>query len=1364
MNYNLYNKLYNTIHALILTLAVAIVSSAPVNAQLEAVQYYGINQGLSQGMVYDIYQTRDGFIWVATKDGLNQFDGYKFKSYNHNPFDVFSIADDIVTCIFEDSRGWLWIGTANKGLDILDRKNGRFYHLNFQFAHNLPGYNHNINRIIETSNGDLWIIQQGRGLARIRVPVSLKKTPTTEELKQLDVQQIAFADWASDNEVLLGIWEEHNGDLIVSSKNYFYRVVHNTTIAQSYIIPNAPEQNYFAEKSGNSYWFLGYKNQLIHLKNGVKTVYTSPFEWGITKNTLKKDKNGTIWFAFSNRLWRLDADKKIDFNKPDYSIDKDVNTVWVDNKHNLWVGTTGYGLRKISAQGQIFSTGASGKSIWKIWKSHQGRYLWAKYALIFEYFPESKTSTERTIFPEHEDLVQKGIHFEQDGSFWLFALEKAHKAKGSYLFFYGPDQQLQRTIDLNIGFYEYAFLYKDQQGFLWATGFGCTLARIHPVSGAVTYFHYNHLFGDAANAVMAICMTQDRNGTYWIGTQQGLVKATLDAQQQLQCILISANSQQPNGLNNNSIACLLPDPVQPDQILWIGTKGDGINKLHVHTGRMEHLSIRQGMPDKTIYAILPGNEDPSKSPVSLWCSTNKGLVRVIPKPNGTYEITNYTVTEGLQDNEFNTQAGRKAPDGELLFGGVNGFNHFFPEHLHPDTSVANVFVTNVAIDNRQVLPHGTSVLIQTNPEYLQTLDLRHDQLQLSFEFSILDYTSPQKNRYRYKMEGLDRDWVEAGNQRIAHYHHVPAGSYRFLVQGSNGNGQWADASPITITVHPPWWRSVWAYLTYILLFSYGLYQLYQMQIQKVKARQERAFAEREVEQIKAVEQMKTNFFNNMTHEFRTPLTLIIEPTRRIIQQTKEDNTRQHARLVEKSSHQLLQLVSQLLDLAKLEAGHIRLDLRQQDFMATLDAVYQAFAPMCEEKGIQLTFEATPQHLICAYDAERVSLIINNLLSNAVKFTPTAGSIHLSCHAVVMPDTQQFLRVQCADTGAGIPASELEHIFGRYYQGHTPQEHPLKGTGIGLALCRELAELMGGSVSVQSEEGQGSIFTFQLPIQQTEGAPEVTSNPKVIATVPALPATTDLDHPLVLVIEDHTDMRQFITECLQLHWRVITAPNGLEGIEVARQQIPDMVISDVMMPHKSGFEVCEALKLDPITAHIPIILLTAKVSTTARIKGLRAGADEYLPKPFSTEELLARMDNILQNRERLRQLWSNTARTSENTDTTTKPVISPLDQAFMERFTELVETYLTAEDIGVEEYAQKLFISRVQLHRKLKAITGLNVTDFVRNYRLDKALQMLRKREGLVYEVAYLVGFSSEKYFARAFKERFGMTPSQAANS
>ena len=1323
-----------------------------------------IEHGLSQGMIFDVIQTRDGFLWAATKDGLNRYDGYNFQIFRNSPFNSFSLADNETFHLFEDSRGWLWIGLGNKGLDLYDPKTGRFYHFPFQFEGS--GGSAYIRQILEDRDGSIWAVHNEGGLVHIDIPAEWKnQLPDQSNLsKATKLTRIPVETHTEVQTYLIWLQLEPDGNPTFFTTAGQYKLDRNSGKISP--VTNALLPGYMGSMAirddNKDMWIAGNRNDLFHIENNRSTLFDWPAPWLWYHYFLQYDEQKRLWLSHGGKLWQLNGEQPFDFSRPDWEVDRNVSCLEFDRNGHIWLGTFGYGLRRINPGRKLFHSELPGLSTWRVWRSPTGEGYWRDISAIYRFTPGGLTQTAERAFPELGSERNMDILFEPDGSFWLLGAPEKDNSKG-IIRKYGPDRKLQQTFPFAMTMHDYIQLIRSRDGNMWITAGTGQLIRFHPESGQVEYFNYAHLFGDKAVNAQALALTEDGNGVTWIGTKLGLVKTTWNGNVP-DFHLIQVDPNNPRGLSSNVVSCLLPDPNEPTRWLWIGTKGGGINRLDLQTGLCEHLTMANGMPDQVIYGILPGNEKTPGRPVSLWCSTNRGLVRLVPRATSplSADIMTYTATKGLQDNEFNTQSYFKTVQGELIFGGVNGLNRFFPETLRPDTTSMPVYLVGLEI-NHCSAQFGQPESPLTAPlENLRELSLPYSENNISFEFAALDFTDPQQNRYRYMLEGLDADWVNTGNSRFAHFTHLAPGRYTFRVQGSNGQGEWQEmAHPVLVIIHPPWYRSNLAYLLYAVLLVWAGWRLYRFQIRRVQEREQLAFEQRETERVKALEQMKTDFFSNITHEFRTPLTLILEPARRILAETEDPRIRNNARHVETNSRRLLGLVNQLLDMAKLENGSMGLDLRLGDLAEHIQSIFLAFEPLAEQRGIDFSIQLPHDMSATFFDPGKVELVLGNLISNALKFTPTGGKVTVICRDVSTPELAA-VEISVTDTGIGIPQGEMDKVFDRFYQVDSSQTRQGEGTGIGLALSKELAELMGGRIGVHSEPGRGTTFTFRMPLHTGKaGAYETTVNTLVdAAAISVVQATVRNaeERPTALLIEDNAELRAFIKTCISNNWQVTEAVDGAEGVEKALELVPDIVISDIMMPRKDGYAVCDDLKNNELTSHIPIILLTAKSTVNARIKGWKTGADDYLSKPFNSEELLARMENLLESRRRLRARYSQFVQDGEEHEQS--DYLSARDREFLNRFIETVEQHLSDETISVEELAHKMFVSRVQLHRKLKALTDQNVTDFLRSYRLDRAMTMLRNREGLVYEVAYKVGFGNEKYFSRAFKEKFGVSPSQ----
>jgi signal transduction histidine kinase/DNA-binding response OmpR family regulator len=1338
-----------------------------LSAQKYVYEPIGITEGMSQGMAFDMCQTRDGFLWIATKDGLNRYDGYNFKVFNHNPFTNYTITEDYCTSLLEDQRGLLWIGLASQGINVYDARTGRFHHIYLKFDH-IVAHDYNLFRLYESSDGSIWVLQRGNGLAQIKLPDTwsnyLPNYPELSNQVSVVYYDLNAIEVPKDN--IVNIWEYPRGTMVVCSKTQRLHIDMNTHAVQPAFNPFAGEVVWQIEYDGDNEWALIGEKYVKRARQG-KLISATPWlaNWEQDLSCLVKDKaSNQLWVSFQSYIWQVSEHNLAPLPTPTYAMDRTVTKVLTDRSKNIWIGTNGYGIRKISPLRQFFNATEGGNSVWRVWCSPKGAYFWGRLAVISKYDPLTGVLSKSSAFPEAAHLWQRDLIFEADGSCWLLAFVQNKDGKGGWLYHYDPAGRLTEKFFIDLDEYVYSQLYFDSSGTLWITGTQGKLLAFNRLTGQITPFSYGYLFGENAISVYPTDMVEVEKGKFWLATQLGLIRAEFDGHQ-FKFNLFQVENNQQNGLNCNSISCLLPDPFNPKEVLWIGTKGGGINRLDTRNGQITHISVDEGLPDRIVYGMLPGNEPTKNGRVSLWCSTNRGLAQVlIGTQSAPFNILTYTVADGLQDNEFNTLAFTKSQKGELLFGGVNGINRFTPDSLQVDSTGFEVKIVGMRANLSPVdLPTNKQGQPQA-VEFLRQIRLDYGQNDFMFEFAALDFTDPAKTRYRYRMAGLGHNWVDIGHNHTVQFNRLPPGTYTFQVQANNGNGIWRESVPVTVFILPPWYKSPLAWVVYGLLLILALWGFQQAQLQRLRVNDQLAAEQREKVRIAAMERMKTNFFNNITHEFRTPLTLIIEPIKRLLAKPLPPELAQQAVLIEHNSQQLLGLVNQLLDLAKLEGGQMQLDYRMGDLNDLLQSTYRRFIPLAEQQNIDWSLQVEAEIAPFVFDAAKVEIILNNLLSNAFKFVPPSGSVELICRRID-PAPGSPIQLMVTDTGMGIPLDEQHRVFDRFFQSAQIGSMSGKGTGIGLALSLELAELMGGKLWLSESSEKGTCFILSLPVntslsnqQPLAGIAEPDLSTLISLPMPTPDQLPPEDLPVLLIVEDNADLRTYLKSVLIEKWHILEAANGLDGVLLAREHLPEMVISDVMMPGKNGFELCEALKSDELTAHIPVILLTAKSDQPTKLSGLALGADDYLSKPFDTPELLLRVQNMLEMRRKLRALWQVPGLTHVAPEQ--QPELSALNRAFMDRLMQVIEQQHTDPDLSVERLAQLMFMSRVQLFRKVKALTGQTVSDLIRDYRLDKAKTMLERGEGRVYEIAERVGFGNEKYFSTAFKARFGITPSQ----
>ena len=1356
------HKYLNKVSFIFIFCWLLLLASHAQNVQLEVLNSA---QGLSQGMIYDILQDRNGFIWFGTRGGLNRYDGYTFKVLKNDPFDPFSISDNTVQALLEDKTGRIWIGTENNGLDVYEPRSGKFFHLKA----GPRGLSHGrVAALTEAPDGTIWVATRN-GLTSVKIPNFWPKDSAS--LRGIARVEQFFWEAPAQNAPEANVYESvicaDDGTLWVGSLRRAYRF--NTKTRKKIILPtlephrfpSPTETNYFAKGPDGAVW-LGQGNRVIRFRGEKMDIFPFPETANQYTTYLAFDQQGNLYIGRRKQVFRFarhDLEKNTPVQPQIFCAFTEVGVmgstkIHCDRNGLIWIGTNGYGVRKYNLVNQFFQHFLPGISTRRLCPDRNGRlWIWDNHSNI-RLVDEPQNQLAEPFIPD-KSLFHHDLLHARDGSFWFLGEKRTAPSEGGVLIRKnektGATQQFRTPILIGM----FSQLMEDQHGDIWVYGRESQLTRLDLSSNKFSSYDFSQYTGakEIGHALM-----EDANGHYWIGTPHGLLRGILNKANKMDFTLFKNDPTNREGLNNNFILSVHDDPRNPKQYLWVGTKGGGLNLLDKKTGNCQHFTMKNGLPDDVVYGIL------SDSRGHLWLSTNSGLSKFTPE-NKHFE--NYSVADGLQDNEFNTISFAKGFDDRLFFGGVNGITAFVPEKIAPNAQPPKVFITGLKVNNKQIAA-GEEILSK-NIEYTQSLSLKYTQNHITLDFAAMDFASASKNQFRYRLKGADKNWIESTTAHTANYSNLLPGKYLFEVSSGGAHGVW-PAEPVaqlSIYIRPPWWRTTFAYLCYGLALLVGLWQLNRWQKQRIRLQQQRLFEQKEIERIRELEQLKTNFFANITHELRTPITLIIEPLRQILSNPKAENWLSKIQIAERSGSKLLYLVTQLLDLAKIEGGAMHPEFQWGSIDDTLQAVADSFADQARRKGI--TFYSGPVQQVLGmgyFDADKLGKIAANLLSNALKFTPEEGTVSLTW-SQELEGHKQFLVMEVRDTGPGIAPESIAHIFDRFYTIYSVVDGQA-GTGIGLALCKELAEIMQGQITVESKLGQGALFRLKIPLELASSYHQLPPPEPLVAveqTLPIFEAETNPNAQIsVLVVEDNAELRAFLTQTLAQKYLVSNAENGEIAFAMAQEQVPDVVVTDLMMPQVDGMELLQLLKNNLTTSHIPVLMLTARTALETRLESIKFGADAYLQKPFNTLELMAWVDNLLENRRLLQQRITKEKKQKFATlaDHSTEAVatLSALDQDFLARLQQALTLELENEDLNVEDLARLMFISRSQLHRKLNALTGLSSSEFIRNFRLDQAMLMLKTERGKISDVATRVGFRNVKYFSTAFKEYFGVSPSE----
>ncbi|MEM8523330.1 MAG: two-component regulator propeller domain-containing protein [Bacteroidota bacterium] len=1359
-----------------------------------------VEDGLSEAVINCIFQDSKGFMWFGTNDGLNRYDGYNFTIFKPSPDEGNAINSNLIYAITEDQNGHIWIGTTGAGLNKFDPLSEQFSsyrhktddpnslssdHIAFLYTDtkgriwigNLEGLNllvpskaenekpviHRIRlpqnpvggisrvySIIEDKSGNIWIGNQ-RGLYH---------STARGQVEEFDFKKVIFNPKNKD-QLVSSITIDDNGMLVVGNNTgLFQQTNHGNTIAFQRVsrIPNQQttvKDNLGRIWTGTYTGLFCFESSDRHTPLQLKSSFIS--ETGktssLSKNVIKslyKDKTGVIWVGTNGGgVNKFNPERKAFYHYGDnFKVNgntyKEVRAIEEDSKGNLWVGTEGGGL-----------------------------FL--------------HRSTADNDYDEFERVNIKGTR--------IFALEEVLQNDKKYLFIGSEDRPFLQRIELEqkaiisdkifpISHSIFSLL-QDQRGVIWIGTYGGGLYRWIPESnGSYEETALEKLGGISGNIIRKVF--EDSKGHIWVGTADGLTliptEQTLETKPKIRLFKHINNDQ--TSLSHNYISEIYEDATGQ---VWIGTYGGGLNKVMDGYGQatlqFKRFMENDGLPNNSIKSIEEDIEG------NLWIATNRGLSKFDPSIE---KFENYTVNDGLQASEFLELASTKKDDGELLFGGVNGFNSFYPNNIKGSTIAPEVVFTKLWVNNTEVHPEEEldgQVILQQSINTTDDFVLKYKQNDFSVEFAALHYAASEENQYAYKLEGYHEAWINTTtNKRAATFTSLPHGNYTLLVKASNSDGVWTEKpAQLRIKINPPLWMTWYAYVFYIALFGLALWLFRRYTVISVHEKHQLTLHHMERDKLEELNQMKLRFFTNISHELRTPLTLIIAPLEHILEKGRTispDRMQQQYHYMYKNAKYLLRLVNQLLDFRKLDQGSLNLSVAKGDISAFTEEITEPFQFLANKKNIYFKFRKE-ESILTYFDPDIVEKVLYNLLSNAFKFTPTGGNVKLSIlekEGAIKTIDGQYIEIRVDDTGSGISKVRLNKIFERFYKEGSKKENK-DGAGIGLAYTKSLVELHRGTIDVESKKEKGSCFIVRLPMEKKAYLKsevdqsrlekfDPSSDPLEYLVAEPISYFGDTANvsgdtleergeelPLLLFVDDNSDIRRFIKEGFQNDFRIIEAADGEKGYEIALASLPDIIVSDVMMPNKNGFELCEALKTNHLTSHIPVVLLTAKSASEDELEGLQTGADAYVVKPFKLDILRTQLLNIHLHRERLRKRFRQEVILEPE-----EIAVTSADEEFLKSAVSIVEDHMSDSEFNVEALVKEMYISRSKLYLKLKALTGQSTSEFMRTVRLKRAVQLLEKSDYTIKEIMYMTGFNTASYFSKCFKKQFGVVPSEYLES
>jgi signal transduction histidine kinase/DNA-binding response OmpR family regulator/ligand-binding sensor domain-containing protein len=1339
-------------------------------------------EGLSNSAVNSIYRDQQGFMWFGTWDGLNRYDGKNIKTFYPDPFDPSSLSNNIIRNILEDRQGNLWIITE-RGVNKYsqDRENFQSWFTAFS---ELSLVEHSLKGAVGP-DGNIWINAYGVGLFRFLPEINdfiNVKLPQLHKSMSSKPQVFSFRGntlyLLEDNSLyIFNINKENNPELISVSDldtnetwdtSWFFDFDNKGWLARAFKnggfqISSLQNTAHYTmgmgdtdliittlhpDVAGNFVWMGTDDGNIYQFNPGTRRINQVTDE--VPQLAGKKVKIWSILETPDDLLW-IGTDGEGVFRsilkpKPFFQIQSGeasqrqlnhniVRAIYEDSSGNLWVGTRGNGLNFIPYD--------KGPTI---------------------YYTTQNGLTNNAVLSISEDT---------DGNIWIghdgIGIDILDKATGR---FYQLPRDLVGGEHLSFGsVYD---ICMDAYGQVWlgTSGYGVLGLKINKENGRYILKNYHHLHSNGSDSSLksniVYSIQEEGPNILWIATRGAGIYRLNTLTGDLQNISVATSKQ--SGLNDNDVLSL---HMSANGILWVGSSG-GLTSINttITPYAFENYTTHSGLPNNTIHAILEDMQG------NIWLSTNKGLSK---KDIAQKIFINFNRADGLQSNEYTDGAANFGQlTGKFYFGGINGLDWFYPQEIIISDRMPQLILTSFRLYNKIILPGDSTLILNKNINDLEKITLKHHQNFFTIEFTTLNFINPNKTLFQYKLENFNADWISAGNQREANFTNVPFGRYRLLVKATNEDALWSEeVKALDIIIRPPIWKTWQAYIVYLLISCAIVYAIFRIQTQRLQHKQKRNLEKLQQEKEKELTQYKLEFFTNLAHEFGTPLTLIFASAASLLSTSRNQiESLQLVKTIYHNSRRMQRLVQELLEFRKIDTGREKLRPAKTELVSAIHNITEVFSHFARENELDISFEPDLHDFWVMIDMGKLEKILINLLSNAIKFTPEGGNIKITLTA-----DQENAKIVVSDSGIGISKESLPHIFNSFYQ-QIPEQHKktpgFKGIGIGLAYTKSLVELMGGSIMVKSKPGAGSTFTLMLPaVNTSEGSNDITNSQNQLVRTKLLQTITDefIDSKSegdasthskpklwttpkkykILIAEDDPDLSNLLLKVLSEQYDVVLARDGTQAFDIIQKSRIDLLVSDIMMPGMDGLILCKTIKSDLLTSHIPVILLTAKTEMENRIEGLEMGADSYIPKPFHPRHLFVRIEKLLKTREQVSEYFKNNFGTPAYNH---QNDFSSRDNQLLQKCIDFIEKNHADENLDADHLGSHLALSKAQLYRKVKALTGLTPHGLIKNFRLKKARQMIADGQYSISDIIFMTGFNNRTYFYRSYKEVFGETPGE----
>jgi len=1336
--------------------------------------FFSSEKELSSSLINAIYQDQRNYIWIATEDGLNKYDGIRFTTYKNNLDDSTTIKNNYTRALYEDSRGRFWVGCIN-ALHLYDRNTDKFkevvlYNDTFRLAPH-------ITYIMESKSGEIWIATSGQGVIRIDEETSMIKRDN-EISTRLSSPHLSYI--FEDSRGIFWIASENQGLNMYDPRSDEVTIFNAPTLIGSNLISSICEDadgNLFVGTLANGlYKFNAEKKKfepVLHSNNKVLPIKSLLVD---NKNRLLVGTDGEGIKIYNPETNQLDdyhmKSTPFDFSKMKvHAICQDrMGNIWMGlfqqgvflepenpNKFNYW-GSRGFNQGIIGSDCVMSLLKDKNGNTW-IGTNNDGVYRLSESGESTHFAPNAnKQSVPSTILSMVED---------NNGNIWLGSYLKglaSIDAKSNLCTYYNHSEEHSNSAynDDNTARNKIFAMEKDNSNKLWigTNGAGVYVFDLKEKKYIKHYSQYatneNKIPNDWINCIMA-----NDSELIWVGSYNGVFSInTINGD-------IKHYNRENNILPGNVVYCITEDK---NGGIWIGTT-EGLARFDKSDGTSTIYTMANGLPSNVICSILEDDEN------NIWLSTHSGISKFIISED---KFINYYASDGLQGNEFSQGAAVKADNGELFFGGINGVTSFMPSEINDQRIPPNVYLTALYVMDKQVVSEqksGKNEIFSGFIADVEKIRLSYEDNMFALEFSTFYYGFSERVYYQYVLEGLGSKWmtIEPGVNRIS-FTNINYGTYKLKVKAAIYDSS-SSEKEIILIISPPWYFTWWAKLIYVLLSILLLMGIYRYITERIRHKNE-MLRRQHTEQIN---EGKLQFFINVSHEIRTPMTLVISPLEKLISENKDPAIQKSYLLMYRNAQRILGLINQLMDVRKIDKGLMSVKMSETDIVGFIDDLMQTFEFQADKRHIKFDFTHQEERLYAWIDLNNFDKVLVNILSNAFKFTPEDGEVNIRL-STGKDDSRQdalcdYFEIMISDTGSGIEEDKIEKIFERFYQIDTDINKVNFGTGIGLHLARSLVQLQHGAIYAQNRKGiPGSEFIIRMPMgaghikesekdinkknQQVDVRNKQLSElSKIINTEeekPKVKAKTKTKYR-ILIVDDESEIRNYLMDELADTFKVFEALNGKDALSFILKEKPNLIISDIMMPDMDGISLVKKIKSNVNINHIPVILLTAKATDEDKAEGFETGADGYVTKPFNIELLKKRILNIIENRERLEPKISD----SEEKKALIKPVIlRSSDEILYEKITKLISENIADPDLNVEFLANGVGISRVHMHRKLKELTNQSARDFIRTIRLNQAADLLGNKNLTISEIAYALGYTNLSHFSNSFREFHGMSPKE----